>query len=644
MAVSVKLSVTQNSQSIANNTSSVTVKLDVYWTNGSWNHLIAQTTGWVEVDGTRYTFAKTFNPNKTSSGNHNLFTKTFSAIPHNADGTKTLQCSASYNARVSTNVATDSMSKVLTTIPRKSTLTVSNGTLGTAQTLKITEKASAFNHRLYYTCGNSGNTYILGSSSSSSSALSTSWTPPASLARYNTTGRSVSVTFTLQTYSGSTLVGSNTYTKTFAIPSSVKPKVSFISVSDPMGYFSKYGGYVQGFSKMKVTVTPTLAYGSSINSYRVNANGTTYLTASFTTDVVKTSNASTNIVATVTDARGYSSDAKTSNNLHVLAYSAPAVSKFIATRCNEDGTVNDRGDHVKFTYKFGISGDTESAWTTKNTVKSFKIEYKKSNETAYTTLVTSGTADAETTTGTFTADVSSSYNARITITDDFKTTTKNIVVATGFTLMSWNAAGNGMAIGKISELGNVFDVALQARFRDILCLANNKNVYVTDANGNDMIVMSPCNADGNLELGYGQYANKSGNTTVCGKDVTFAVSSTPSNTSYRPYRRAGDVIPVTVKTAGYVTNGGQDVSFNVPLPYPILGSPAITVESTSGLVIRQGGNYLYGSTANASTTASSYTVSRYDNGLTMVAHFTNTTDVSNNDSIGVYWAGTIKLS
>lgn len=644
MAVSINLSITQNSQSITANTSNVTVKLDVSWTYGSHNHYVSQTTGWVEINGEKYTFAKIFNPNKTTSGSHNLYTKTLN-VPHNSDGTKTLQCSALYNTRVSSSTSvTDSASKTLTTIPRKSTLTVSNGTLGTAQTLKIAEKASSFNHKLYYTCGSSDKVYILGSAGSTSSTLSTSWTPPVSLAKYNTTGRSVSVKFTLQTYNGSTLIGSESYTKTFTIPSSVKPTVSYISVSDTMGYAGTYGGYIQGLSKFKVTVTPTLAYDSQIKSYKVTANGDTYSSSSFTTDVIKTSGASTNITATVTDARGYSSDTKTSSSIPVLAYSAPAISMFVATRCNSDGKTNDRGAYVKFTYKFGISGDTESTWSTKNTVKTFKIAYKKSGAPSYTTLVTTGTADSEKTTAAFEADVASSYEAQITITDNFKTTTKTIVIPTGFTLMSWNSSGKGFAIGKISE-DNSFDVDMISRFRDNLYLDNGTNIYGTDTDGNPIQALTPNNSNGNLVLGYGGYDAKKGLTNIYGYDTLFYVSNIAEPGSYRPYRRRGDSFNVTVKTAGYVTNSGTDVSFYLPVSMPIVGSPIITVTSVDGFVLRQGGEYTHGSASSTYVKPTEYSVLHsYITGLFITAKFSNTTNVINNDSIGIYWSGKVTFS
>ena len=56
MAVSIDLSITQNSQSIDNNTSNVTVKATVSWTYGSWN-ATGQCYGSITIDGTKYSWS-----------------------------------------------------------------------------------------------------------------------------------------------------------------------------------------------------------------------------------------------------------------------------------------------------------------------------------------------------------------------------------------------------------------------------------------------------------------------------------------------------------------------------------------------------------------------------------------------------------
>ena len=120
MAVSIVIDITQNSQSVANNTTNVTVKVNAKWTGGSYNLL--EKSGSCTIDGTKYTFTSPFNTGRTTSGSCNLYTKTLN-ITHVSDGTKTLYVSASYTSGVSSGTVVASTGVNLTTIPRKSTLT-----------------------------------------------------------------------------------------------------------------------------------------------------------------------------------------------------------------------------------------------------------------------------------------------------------------------------------------------------------------------------------------------------------------------------------------------------------------------------------------------------------------------------------------
>ena len=74
MAVSISIAITQNSQNVANNTSSVTVKVNAAWTYGSWNQESPAPTGWLKIDGVTYNFSSTFNANRTTTGSQTLYT------------------------------------------------------------------------------------------------------------------------------------------------------------------------------------------------------------------------------------------------------------------------------------------------------------------------------------------------------------------------------------------------------------------------------------------------------------------------------------------------------------------------------------------------------------------------------------------
>lgn len=461
MAVSIVIDIAQNSQSVANNTSNVTVKVNAKWTGSSYNQ--TSKSGSCTIDGTKYTFTSPFNTGKTTSGSGNLYTKTLN-ITHDSDGTKELAVSASYTSGVSSGTVAASAKKTLTTIPRKSTLSVANGTLGTAQTLTVARQSDNFTHSIKAVCGNS-TLYIKADGSTQSSEVkhtdeSFSFTPPLSWANQNTSGDEVSVTYTITTYNGSTNIGSNSYTKTCTIPSSVKPSCA-ITVSDPTGYKDKFGAFVQGASKFSVVITPTTSYGSAIKSYSATANGSKYASASFTTDLLKDSGA-LSVSATVTDNRNRSGT--DSATVTVLAYTKPTVTSLTAQRCNADGSANNKGAYIKVVFSAAITD-----LNNQNTA-AYLLEFKRGGddswppENAIPLAAYTGYFNPINAGYIFAADTSTSYDIRLTATDSIDSTPKIVTVSTGFKFMSQRAGGKGVAFGKSAEFDDVFDSAWKMRF------------------------------------------------------------------------------------------------------------------------------------------------------------------------------------
>lgn len=449
---------TLESQSVANNTSVV------HWTM----QLIAGSDGYISstapkdwsvtVNGTTYAGTNTV-------GISNNATKTLASgkttIIHNSDGTKTFSFSFSQEFAItfqgaSIGTKNGSGSGTLTTIPRASSLTAGNGTLGSAQTLTINRADSSFKHRLQYVCG-SASGYIAGSSSSYTTATSISWTPPLSLASQNTTGTSVSVRLTLTTYtSGGTRVGAVNKTISCAIPASVKPSVT-LTVTDSTGLADTYGNPVKGLSRFRVVVTPTTSYGSAIASYNTTANGAKYTAASFTTGVLIASGTQT-VSTTVKDKRGRTATA--SRSLTVLDYVAPAISELFVRRCNADGTANQQGAYVQATF----SGRVTSL-NSKNTA-TYTFRYRKTTESTFTTSTLTDLQDVFTVTDhsiVISADTGSSYVVEISVEDNHGSASRATTASTAFTLMHWGTDGTSIGVGKIAEFSGL-DIGMQTRF------------------------------------------------------------------------------------------------------------------------------------------------------------------------------------
>lgn len=327
-----------------------------------------------------------------------------------------------------------------------SSLTVSNGTLGVSQTLKVERVVSSFTHTITYACGGASGTIC-----TKSSNTSIAWTPPISLANQNVNGTSVAVQFTITTYSGDTVLDTKTASISCAIPESVKPSFT-VSVSDAMGYSSSFGGYVQTKSKLKIVANITTMYGATVSSVKVIANGETHTESDITTEALKDSGTNT-ITVEVIDSRGRKASGNTT--VSVLAYSAPAISLFTYERCDSNGTDNPLGNNAEITFSSAVT-----SLNSKNSI-SYKMEYKKTSASAYSTVNMSAFAGKySVTNGTriFAADAGSSYDVRLTVTDSFGSAVASLVVDTGSAVMHWLPKGVGMAIGKIAEKLNTLEL------------------------------------------------------------------------------------------------------------------------------------------------------------------------------------------
>ena len=327
--------------------------------------------------------------------------------------------------------------------PAASKISASNGTLGTALTLTLTRYNSSFTDTITYTCGTATGTVV-----SDSKATSVDWNADngntVALAAQNTSGLTVPVTFTVKTYSSGTLVGTNTVKVTMEIPKSVGPSVA-LSVTDAAGYFGTYGAYVQGYSKLKITATPTLAYGSPIKTYAITADGKSYSTNPATTPALQGKGTLT-LTAKVIDNRDRSSTTAT-KDITVLEYAKPVVNLSVY-RCNSSGTKDSEGAYMKI-----VVTSTISSLNSKNSA-TYKVVHPGG------TLTGSGTSF---TSSVLACDVSSTHNIEVTITDKLSSTTKAAVIPIAYTLLDYYETGKGIAFGKVATRDG-FDCAMQAYF------------------------------------------------------------------------------------------------------------------------------------------------------------------------------------
>lgn len=441
MAVTISLAITQNSQNIEKNTSNVTVKVTAKWTYGSWNAL-GTSSGTITIDGVKYSFAGlSFNTKETNTGSQVVMTKTVN-VTHNADGTKNLSCSASFDTRGASGVVTTSDTKALTTIPRATTPTVSASSvnMGSAVTITLERASSGFTHDLAYSFA--GASYV---SIANGVGTSYNWTTP-DLASNIPNATSGTVTIRCITKNGSTTIGTKTVTMTLNVPTSVVPTISAVAaVETTSGLAAQFGAFVKGKSKIKATITAAGAKGSTIKSYSTTFNGKTYTGASWTSDTV-TASGSLSLVTTVTDSRGRT--AKKTTTITVLNYSAPVINALQVYRVNADGAAADDGIYIAVKYKY-----TVTSLNSKNTAR-MVIEYKRSTETEWDELLTGSALSADTTakptSPTFSTDYS--YDVRLTLSDYFGSAVPyTAVLQSGAVILDIGANGDCLGIGETAQ-------------------------------------------------------------------------------------------------------------------------------------------------------------------------------------------------
>jgi len=364
------------SQSVADNTSSVTAKVQLVSLGSSYTiNSSASKSGTLTINGTKYSF--TFTAQLSGNQTKTLFTKSVT-VHHNADGTKTCAFSATAGINVTLSGTywgnvTASGNGVFDTIARASSIssvTASVAVNGTnACTVNISRASSSFTHTVVWKIGSYSKT-TTGVGTSTSYAIPTSW--------MNAIPNATSGTATVQvtTYSGNTKIGS-TVSKTFKItvPSSVVPSISSVGLSEAVsGINAQFGGYVQNKSKLKVTVSAAGVYSSTIKTYKTTILGKNYTTASFTSGVL-TSSGTVNVAVTVTDSRGRT--ATTTKSVTVIAYSVPTITIFTAIRANGLGSADDAGTMALCRAKFSVSAVGD-----KNT-KSYYVEKKEKTSSTW---------------------------------------------------------------------------------------------------------------------------------------------------------------------------------------------------------------------------------------------------------------------
>lgn len=442
------------SQNIANNTTTISMRLYAERTKGSAQYNSSGTAFW-NLSGTGNNYA---NFNWAASSLELYLGSSSVVIVHNNDGTAGALVSGYwYTGRTGSSYIPTELSVSggidIPTIPRASVpscITFPNttqhiGNLGDTITIFMNRASGNFTHNVYCVWGNKTITVGMGV------ADQVAFTIPKDFADNVPNTDSGIGAIWVDTFSGGTMIGTKTVTFTASVPNTdeFRPSISKLELSETIeSIYEQFGAYIQNQSRLHYTVTANGAYSSSIKTYKVVVNGATYNTKTDITDVLKLSGTNS-IVVTVTDSRGRTDEV--TDTFEVLAYAGPTITKFIANRCTEDGTLDDEGDFAKIEITATIPNLND-----KNEY-SYYFQYRDTDNDEFTLqdieLTEIKTETEITLSGNFVVEANGddSFDYMFTLQDYFIPRNKLTGIDTVFQLMNWNANGRGMAIGKVSE-------------------------------------------------------------------------------------------------------------------------------------------------------------------------------------------------
>lgn len=412
-------------------------------------------------------------------------------VNHDGNGNKTVNIS--FKVDVNTGgygSATVSLSIPLPQIHRASDVSASTGTIGSAMTINISRKNSAFTHTVKYSFGSKSGTIA------TNVGTSCSWTPPNDLATVIPNATSGLGGIIVDTYSGSTKIGSKSAQLTLNVPASMTPSLGSITLTDSntavKNLLNTANTFAEIVSDIKVAFnSATGVQGSTITDYHaeiVNKNQST--SANNGNLGLMKWNGSAQVKAWVVDSRGRSSNAVTTN-ITVLEYFLPTLT-FTAVR----GDTNQSSDKIVVSRTAKIA-PLKIGNVQKN---SFKLSFKTApfGTTTYTSDTGAGVNDKVTNTltnskatlsGTF--DIGKSYEVYGVLEDALTSSGTVKAPPVSPEKMVMGMAETAVSFGKYPENTNAVDSdwVFKYKNKDIQhhkLSANDGSAILLPKNGTDL--------------------------------------------------------------------------------------------------------------------------------------------------------------
>ena len=246
----------------------------------------------------------------------------------------------------------------------------------------------------------------------------------------------------------------------------VNPTVVLNAIAEnPSGMLARYGKYVGGgIGKLTFSLASVACkFGASFSKRTMalyNSNGTLNNkweysnTNSFTLSLTNKSDAAWYMVVSITDSAGRVGSATTAV-FQAYGYEAPSIIVFSASRCDDDGTANDSGDHCKISFQFKVTplGNINKKKVTLNAPDGSHVytglEYNHGSIYQYISV----------------ADTETSYQIDLIVEDDFDEVTRTMRLSTAGVIMDFLYNGKGIGLGKVAESTNMVEVNPEWTFK-----------------------------------------------------------------------------------------------------------------------------------------------------------------------------------
>lgn len=527
---------------VTNNTSDLTVW--VYFrrsNNGYTSHGTMDTS--CTVNGSTQTESVKFSNN--GSSDTLVFSKVFSGISHDDDGSKTISISVSvsgnngFSGSGSTYISLD-------TIPRKSTATTSyleasSGANAGTVSVNISRASSSFLHAVTLDCnGFTATNYNVETFTSFDIPLT--W-----LHNKSSNGYSV----TVATYSGNgTHIGSNPYSGTATVRSSLMPSIDF-SITRVQGDVPSDWGdvYVKNKSKYTLSITGTAGQGSSIKGYTIDGKwySTNASDYNYTSDFITKSG---NVAITVWIEDERSRATKKEITISVLDYFTPAFKNVLSQRTDATGVQVGNGNYFKSVYDVNFAscdGHNEYAVT---------IDYLMHGENQQYVSVDDLSAVAY---GNNNILPDHSYTIRYGVTDTFTTIPVYYYddVSTEAYTMFFKKGGRAVSFGKACEKDNLLETEWDFKFNKRLLQKDGTEVpYVVEQGTKDGWIyrkwnsgIAECFKESRVTTPASQYGD---NVALMIDYLPFEINSAIANVSGGQFQTWGSVIRMVHTNGVYI--------------------------------------------------------------------------------------------